>query len=193
MKILDRDLNAIARQLMDLPPQFALEDSETATLHDRVDKGNARFVSFFPGMKNLVVRYYIGGASRNLGITKSGIDGFSTACRFADMVQWHFWKYRIRSCHPPTEADLNLSVARVESDTANEEGWMFLIGAIERHLENIGAILPADVLEEKRKKDRSAASTQRTRHFEFAAHCASVNETLEKLIARMSALEAKIK
>jgi hypothetical protein len=189
----DSVLNELAATLKDAPIHQPLDQFEIDHAMASLEAfGKLRYVSLLPGMRNWAVRYPVGGVPRHFGIVPGSHSAAMLAARFADLVQWHFWRFRIRGAHPPAEANLNFSLKRVQSDYDNEKGLFDLLIRIEEHLRTIGLIQPANVVEEQRKKDRQRREIVRTKHHEFIFALEAQREAFNALTERIAALEKKL-
>lgn len=88
-------------------------------------------LSLFPNSRTWRVRTFLLGRLRVIGTTGDG----PSAARFADASRVFFWPYRVRNAHPPTEAEMNVSLEQAESDLEHVEGLRELFQSIVKHLQ----------------------------------------------------------
>lgn len=161
-----------------------------------------KLVSPLPGCFAWHVRMYLAGEQRTLGITDHA--NAWAAFRFADMAQQHFWKYKVRCAHPPTESDLNLSPERMASDMASEPNAISLLRRIEEYLLKAGVLRTSEQRRkekaEKRARERGGLRTMGSiNHMEvierFDGMCelqGATNSSVSALVAQVQRLQADV-
>jgi hypothetical protein len=151
-----------------------------------------RLVYTMPNFKTWAVRIYIGSETRLIGYTED----LTTACRFADMAQMRFWKYRIRGACEPVQANLNFTVEQAKSDCQREEGAIWLLDKIEKHFKDKGVIADPAVVEAERAANRKSRDLRRTvrhdymlLHLEVMAALKVISDKLTALCTRLNAID----
>jgi hypothetical protein len=148
-----------------------------------------RLVYTMPNFKTWAVRIYIGSETRLIGYT----DDLTTACRFADMAQMRFWKYRIRGACEPVEADLNFSVEQARNDCANEEKAAALLDNIEQYLKDINAISAVDKVPIRSDRDmrRTVRHDMLSLFVETQNMIKALHVKMDALCTRLNAVELR--
>lgn len=148
-----------------------------------------RRIKLSTNLKTYHVRYFIGGKYRIIGYT----DNLTAACRYADMAEWRFWKYRTRDAHPPADSDLHFGVDQAKEDWANETEAAVLLTSIEHYLRDSGAIPDYKVVEAERdglQKRKEARRTVRHDLYSLFADVftalADIKKCLDVLIDKQS-------
>lgn len=88
-------------------------------------------LSLFPNSRTWRVRTFLLGRIRVIGTTGDG----PSAARFADASRIFFWPYRVRNAHPPTEAEMNVSLEQAESDLEHVAGLREIFQSVVQHLQ----------------------------------------------------------
>jgi hypothetical protein len=192
----DPILNTLAHELADIKMEQA--DDLTSISQERfrdLAKGGEypfRLVYTMPNFKTWAVRIYIGSETRLIGYTED----LTTACRFADMAQMRFWKYRIRGACEPVQANLNFTVEQAKSDCQREEGAIWLLDKIEKHFKDKRVIADPVAVEAERvtnRKNRDARRTVRNDylllHIEVMSALKVIGDKLTALCTRLNATD----
>jgi hypothetical protein len=204
----DPDLNIIARKLKTLEwihPLDAdeVEDCVDMTLYlpglnpgDHHVVPKRKYVHQMAGATNWAVRVCLGGQQRTLGIVDQR--HVEDAFRFADMAQQYFWKYKLRGAAPPTEADLNISMERMEGDMVAEVNALALLRAEEEYMLSMGIIKSSadrraeeKAQREERKKNRVRSLVQ-LNHMECIERFDALGDEHALLMKDNAALLARI-
>lgn len=135
----DPILGELAKRFNDLPD---FDDPNGLLRNQWAEfEGLGKHIQKMPGGRGetLAMRFYFKGRNRLLAYAPvlRGAD----LCRFADMAELRFWKYR-RAPAPPTDAQMNFSVAQATTDTEDNAEAVTLLGSIEKHLLDIGVFTP---------------------------------------------------
>lgn len=194
----DPILNMLANELRDIKMEQA-DDlvSMTKERFRELAKGGEypfRLVYTMPNFKTWSVRLYLGGGTHYIGYTED----LTTACRFADMAQMRFWKYRIRGACEPVQANLNFTVEQAKSDCQREEGAIWLLDKIEKHFKDNGTIADPATVEAERVANRKSRDLRRTvrhdqmlLHIEIMAALKVISDRLTALCTRLNAVELR--
>jgi len=190
----DPGLNELAAKLKTLTWIHPIPADEADTLYRDAtaptsSEGAYRsHVSPMPNYVDWAVRMYLGGEQRTLGLAKT--KELPYALRFADMAQMYFWKYRVRGAAPPTEQQLNRSLADVESDMVNEPHALALLGEIEGYLLRRGVLKTADQrdADKKKRKSRSIRSMVAIQHAATADWFDGLRGKLDELAKQLEAV-----
>lgn len=154
-KAKDPALNLLAHELMDI--KFT-PNADLDSIANAFTPEDLRRVKISSNFKSYHVLYFIGGKYRIIGYTKNP----TTACRFADMAEWRFWKYHMRDAHPPADSDLHFGVAQAKADCENETQAAALLSRIELYMREAAIIPDYKDLEAKRASKQKVKETRRT-------------------------------
>jgi len=166
----DAGLAAIAMQLATLRWNTELTTDEK----DCVINSPGRNVYYMPDGITRVIRVYLGGCVRTLGVSRNP----ASAARFADLVLSRFWKYRQRGCRPPGPGELNFSTARLSADLQHEGPALALLDKLEQYLKANAALVEKTALPPRKTRSRIA---------EFGAQLETLRAEVEHL--RQAGLE----
>lgn len=154
----DPVLSDLAKRLVDLWWLTPLAEDEIIKVDSLQKTAHLKRVCLLMDFRTYMVRFYIGGEQRNLGMATDA----RAAARFADMVRAYLWKYRTRGVGDPDDSDLNYSVARVKADLENETHAVALLKDIEQHLLKLGAIITPEERQRLLAERKEGARCNRT-------------------------------
>lgn len=162
MKRLAKDpgLNVLANQLKLVEWRTPLVDSEAARVSALLMKDRPGFhITLLPDAKTWVVRSYLGGDTWTIGLIEKNPE---TACRFADMAQLYFWKYRVRGAAEPDASRFNISKERAQADLEGETSAVLLLKTIEEHLLKVGTLRSGETRTAERRRLLQSRQSRRT-------------------------------
>lgn len=173
----DPILTQISRKLRDIDfePDSILDDAADSleVMHGvqlfPVNKKN-------PGApREYAVVLHVAGKQRIVGKTRWR----AAACRFADLARLKFYRYRQRGAVPPTDDELNFSVAQATSDLQFETSAVALLDEIEAHFRGKGWWKDAPTKETRNNITRSERWTVAKTVRDHEARLQCIEETLE--------------
>lgn len=178
-KAQDPELNALAKDLLEIT---FIPDADLDNVAQSFVVEDLRRIKLSSNFKTYHVRYFIGGKYRIIGYTKS----LTAACRFADMAEWRFWKYRARDPHPPADSDLHFGVQQAKDDCLNETQAAVLLDKIEMYLRDSGVTKD---LEAQRANNQKKKETRRTVRGDMYGLFADVMTALQGISDQLKRLQ----